>query len=146
MVAEKRLPRYSGDGRVRAKEAVMMKVLLVLTVIACIVLVSGCHPKKMQDLEESEAELRARQEREARERAEAEAQTREREIKPIQPEAEEKLELGEIHFAYDKYNLTEEATSVLSRNAEKLMNNPSAVVIIEGHCDERGTDEYNLAL
>lgn len=51
-----------------------------------------------------------------------------------------------IYFDFDKYNLKPEAQKVLKRKAEWLKNNPGKSIIIEGHCDERGTNEYNLAL
>jgi peptidoglycan-associated lipoprotein len=54
--------------------------------------------------------------------------------------------LRDIHFDYDRYDLTPEARSILQQNAEWLRQNPQARVEIEGHCDERGTVEYNLAL
>jgi peptidoglycan-associated lipoprotein len=51
-----------------------------------------------------------------------------------------------IYFDFDKSNLKPEAQEVLKRKAEWLRKNPGESVIIEGHCDERGTNEYNLAL
>jgi len=51
-----------------------------------------------------------------------------------------------IHFDFDKYNLRSDAISALNENAKVLMENPSVRIRIEGHCDERGTVEYNLAL
>jgi peptidoglycan-associated lipoprotein len=54
--------------------------------------------------------------------------------------------LKEILFEFDSYDLTSEARSILQANAAWLKANPSANVEIEGHCDERGTTEYNLAL
>jgi peptidoglycan-associated lipoprotein len=54
--------------------------------------------------------------------------------------------LKEIRFAFDSYDLTSEARAILQANAAWLKANPSASVEIEGHCDERGTTEYNLAL
>lgn len=51
-----------------------------------------------------------------------------------------------IYFDFDKYNLLPLAQQVLQRKAKWLRNNPDVSVIIEGHCDERGTNEYNLAL
>lgn len=54
--------------------------------------------------------------------------------------------LKDIYFDYDKYNLRSEARETLKANAAWLKSNPSARVEIEGHCDERGTNEYNLAL
>ena len=49
-------------------------------------------------------------------------------------------------FGYDSSEISPEAQSVLKANAELLQRYPSWVVTIEGHCDERGTAEYNLAL
>jgi peptidoglycan-associated lipoprotein len=54
--------------------------------------------------------------------------------------------LQEIYFDFDKYDLQLDARNTLHANAEWLKNNPAVLVDIEGHCDERGTTEYNLAL
>jgi peptidoglycan-associated lipoprotein len=54
--------------------------------------------------------------------------------------------LKEIFFTFDKYELSEQARATLRENAAWLKTNPSARIEIEGHCDERGTTEYNLAL
>ncbi len=54
--------------------------------------------------------------------------------------------LRPIHFAYDKADLDEENTAILKSNADWLKANPKRRIAIEGHCDERGTVEYNLAL
>jgi len=54
--------------------------------------------------------------------------------------------LKDIHFDFDKYDLRADARDVLKANAGWLKANGSARVEIEGHCDERGTNEYNLAL
>jgi peptidoglycan-associated lipoprotein len=51
-----------------------------------------------------------------------------------------------IHFEFDKYDLTPEARDIMAENARQLADRPEAVIKIEGHCDERGTEEYNLAL
>ncbi len=51
-----------------------------------------------------------------------------------------------IYFDFDKSDLKPEAQEVLKRKAEWLRNNPGESIIVEGHCDERGTNEYNLAL
>ncbi len=52
----------------------------------------------------------------------------------------------EIYFEFDKSDLLAESQEVLRSKAEFLKDNSDAMVIIEGHCDERGTNEYNLAL
>ncbi len=54
--------------------------------------------------------------------------------------------LQRVHFDFDQYVLTSEAKSVLVSNAGLLRAAPAIKVMIEGHCDERGSDEYNLAL
>ncbi len=54
--------------------------------------------------------------------------------------------LEDIHFSYDSFDLSEESRTILRQHAEWLESHPSATVEIEGHCDERGTIEYNLAL
>jgi len=51
-----------------------------------------------------------------------------------------------IYFEFDKARLLPESKAVLRVKAEWLKANPEALAIIEGHCDERGTNEYNLAL
>ena len=51
-----------------------------------------------------------------------------------------------IHFDYDKYFIRDDAKPILEANADWLKKYDSAAILIEGHCDERGTEEYNLAL
>jgi peptidoglycan-associated lipoprotein len=54
--------------------------------------------------------------------------------------------LALIHFDYDEFSIREDAKSTLSSNAAWLKRWPSAKILVEGHCDERGTEDYNLAL
>ena len=51
-----------------------------------------------------------------------------------------------VHFDYDKYEILDNDRALLQRQAAWLGKYPSVRVTIEGHCDERGTREYNLAL
>jgi peptidoglycan-associated lipoprotein len=51
-----------------------------------------------------------------------------------------------VYFEFDSYALSSEARAILKANAAWLKANPGSSVEIEGHCDERGTTEYNLAL
>ena len=51
-----------------------------------------------------------------------------------------------VFFAYDSYSLAASAQATLSKQAKWLKANPSVAIAVEGHADERGTREYNLAL
>ncbi len=51
-----------------------------------------------------------------------------------------------VFFGYDKYDLTPDARAILEKQANWMKQYASVKVIVEGHCDERGTREYNLAL
>jgi peptidoglycan-associated lipoprotein len=51
-----------------------------------------------------------------------------------------------VYFAYDKSDITPEARKILEAQAGWMQKNANVTVTIEGHCDERGTREYNLAL
>lgn len=51
-----------------------------------------------------------------------------------------------VFFGYDRYDLSAEARDVLEAQAQWLQQYPALGVTVEGHCDERGTREYNLAL
>ena len=68
-----------------------------------------------------------------------EASLRYKDYKPIP-------ELVTVHFDYDKSDLSDETRKALQKNAEWLKDNPGIEVQIQGHCDDRGTTEYNLAL
>ncbi len=60
--------------------------------------------------------------------------------------AKQPIVLRTIHFDFDQFSLTSTAKAVLAENARQLLENPEVSIRIEGHCDERGTVEYNLAL
>lgn len=81
-------------------------------------------------------------------RREAERQARLRELEKAQRLQEEiqAFEQEMIFFDFDKADLKPEAQAVLRKKAGWLLKHPEFHVRIEGHCDERGTNEYNLAL
>jgi len=54
--------------------------------------------------------------------------------------------LEDVFFEYDSYELSGEALDVLMKNASYIMENEGFRVLVEGHCDERGTIDYNLSL
>ena len=70
----------------------------------------------------------------------------EEELEVIEEEDLEPIVLEDIFFDFDKYSIKGEFKAALEANAELLMQRDEAVLVIEGHCDERGTSEYNLAL
>jgi peptidoglycan-associated lipoprotein len=58
----------------------------------------------------------------------------------------ESAALRDVHFDFDQYRIRPEAGRALENNARWLKSNTGAILLIEGHADERGTNEYNLAL
>jgi peptidoglycan-associated lipoprotein len=57
-----------------------------------------------------------------------------------------KKPLGDVFFALDSSDLPDEARASLQKNADYMKRWPTIRITVEGHCDERGTAEYNLAL
>ena len=58
----------------------------------------------------------------------------------------ESSELKDIHFKFDKYELDNNSRAILKGNADYLKHIPSLQIEVHGHCDERGTNNYNIAL
>lgn len=75
-----------------------------------------------------------------RELSKAESQDIESSIREIQKK------LKDVYFDYNRYDLTEDSKVVVRELSQILSKNKKIRVIIEGHCDERGTNEYNLGL
>ena len=85
---------------------------------------------------------------EAVRKAEAERKARLRKMEMAQKLRDEirEFEAEKIYFAFDKAELNMDARSILAKKADWLRKHPEFSLRIEGHCDERGTIEYNLAL
>jgi len=83
--------------------------------------------------------LREKEAREAAERAKREAAAKAAAIL-------KELQIPDINFDYDKYNLKPLAQSILKAAAPAYLKYKDYKLVVEGHCDERGTVEYNLAL
>ncbi|MCD4708146.1 MAG: OmpA family protein [Candidatus Sabulitectum sp.] len=60
--------------------------------------------------------------------------------------AEHQLVLNDVFFQYDSEDLSPEMLQILMADADYIMNNPGFRLLLEGHCDNRGTIDYNLAL
>lgn len=69
-------------------------------------------------------------------------------VKPVEAPVTmvKKVQLEDVFFAFDVYALTPAARDILSADADVLSQNTGVRILIEGHCDERGTREYNLGL
>ena len=130
--------------------------LVLVLVIFVGFLAPSCGKKELKsEPVMSEDEARRRAEEEARKREqERQASIREETLKEEQLKSErenfqserEMFENEDILFEFDSASLAVEAQEILRKKAAWLGENPRARVIIEGHCDERGTNEYNLAL
>lgn len=68
------------------------------------------------------------------------------ELEMVNAHAREQGLLGDVFFEFDKYDLAAEARERLAQNARFMRDHPEFTFTVEGHCDERGTNEYNLAL
>jgi peptidoglycan-associated lipoprotein len=66
--------------------------------------------------------------------------------RPKPGEYVESAALADIHFDFDRYEVREADRSILDRHAAWLKERADTLILVEGHCDERGTPEYNLSL
>ena len=157
------------------RKKLISSMIALAFVVSSLLLVTCCAKKQVQvseptikekEQEKAEAEERARRAREAKERqAKLGAEEAERQAKARAKGAElhakavkeriaaqrladqiKAFESEHIYFAFDKYDLLHYARVVLKDKAAWLRANPAYSVWVEGHCDERGTNEYNLAL
>jgi peptidoglycan-associated lipoprotein len=159
-------PKYSNN---LSKEVAMVRKSFIITIlILCIGLIlMGCPKKtvvkdepsvkKEEQAAAASAAKKAEAERVAKEKEEAKAreETTKKELeKSLVTKQEpgiggvvfESSLLKDIYFDFDKYDVRPEDALILKENAALLNKYPSVKIQIEGHCDERGTNEYNLAL
>jgi len=64
----------------------------------------------------------------------------------LQRQAIDKIGADRIYFEFDKSDLSDQSRQILAEKAELLKAHPALALLVEGHCDERGTNEYNMAL
>lgn len=115
----------------------MIRRLMVLATILSLVAVAGCGGKKSVKPEATEAAASPKVE----EPSETPIETPTEKPTDMSP-----IALSDVFFDFDQYNLSAEAKSTLEANAREMKRVSTANVTIEGHCDERGTKAYNLAL
>jgi peptidoglycan-associated lipoprotein len=120
----------------------MMKKNIILVgmfivVVFALTIFTGCAEKKAVVTEGTVQEEAAP--------AQSAATTKEQSAK-VEPAATAETAVKDIFFEFDKSNISPEAREILKTNADFLLKNGNSKVVIEGHCDERGTAEYNMAL
>jgi peptidoglycan-associated lipoprotein len=130
------------------------KSYVVIGVIVSLMLMVSCAKKAVKE----EPLVTGKAEGKAWEKPGAEAERARIEEKSLEASLERKKYPGiegeflesslfkDVNFDFDRYDLTPKGREILSQNADLLLKNTRVKVQIEGHCDERGTIEYNLAL
>ena len=115
----------------------MLKRLLILAAVLSLVAVAGCGGKKaVEPTPATDSGSSAPPVEEANI------------VENVSPPPTEvsPVSLNDVFFDFDQYNLSAEAKGTLEANAREMKRVTDASVTIEGHCDERGTKAYNLAL
>lgn len=104
--------------------------------------------KEAEEKAKAEAEAKARKEAEARAKAEADERAKKEAERQALAEAKAKeaFRVEDIQFEFNSYDITTTARETLKNLSDWMSKNKGIKIQIEGHCDERGTTEYNLAL
>jgi peptidoglycan-associated lipoprotein len=134
-----------------------MKRIIVLMLLSMGLFVIGCAERKVvqpvkPELQEQQPAVTPKETAERKGLIKPEERITEQQLAKIETKEERpkyKEEGGlfeDIYFDYDKYDVRSDAKAVLQNVASWLLKNTSAKLLVEGHCDERGTSEYNLAL
>jgi peptidoglycan-associated lipoprotein len=137
------LPAPVKEENMQKKQHVAIILFMILTVL---ILLPACSKKTTEteapDVTMQEEDMEAQKVRE-----QLEQERREREAKARELRAEKiKFMYEDIYFKKGSYKLAPEARELLKRKALWLQKNPGLKVIVEGHADEAGSKEYNLAL
>ncbi len=133
----------------------MKRIFLLVLALALVFVFAGCAKRAVTTPVEQEAPKETAQKAapveqtplKAEEPVMAKAEPKKVETMPVKEVTETKSsQFGNIHFDFDKYTIREDAKPTLKSVADWLIKNRDAKMILEGHCDDRGTNEYNLAL
>jgi len=139
------------------KKNIITGVTALAFVCASLLLAGCCTKKEVQvskslepttkEVTTAEGVKKAEEARQVKEEAESQAgRLSETEISQKLAQEVKEFESEKIYFDFDKSDLKPEARATLRKKADWLNENPGFYMWIEGHCDERGTSEYNLAL
>ncbi|MGE4297853.1 MAG: peptidoglycan-associated lipoprotein Pal [Desulfovibrionaceae bacterium] len=130
------------------KSLTWMKVLVLLVLVMMVG--AGCAKKQVASetpVEQKPAPAAVEKPKaDTSSKAADEARLREAALAEAMAKAKAKISANVVYFDYDKFDLKPEARDVLKEKAALLKEYPAIKVLVEGHCDERGTSEYNLAL
>jgi len=110
---------------------------MFIVVVFALTIFTGCAEKKTVVTEGTAQEQAAP--------AQSAATTNEQSAK-VEPVATAETAVKDIFFEFDKSNISPDAREILKANTDFLLKDGNSKVVIEGHCDERGTAEYNMAL
>ncbi|MCD6453950.1 MAG: peptidoglycan-associated lipoprotein Pal [Candidatus Aminicenantes bacterium] len=125
----------------------MKKLAIAFVTLSFLFTLGGCKKKEPVKVVAPGVQAPQKKTEEVKEKPIVKPQVQEENIENMSlEEINRKGYLHRIHFDFDKYNIREDQKPVLIRNAQWLKEHPTVKVLIEGHCDERGTEEYNLAL
>ncbi len=141
----------------------MKKFAFILSLSLAGFILTGCPPQKV--VQPTPADQQEQQQQQQPTGAAKESETKISDIKPSERISEKQLakiemkeEVGsdrykevkglfeDIYFDYDEYEIRAAAKAVLEKISTWMLTNRASKISIEGHCDERGTNEYNLAL
>jgi peptidoglycan-associated lipoprotein len=135
-----------------SKFAIALLLCLVFVAVGCSTKKTDVDPaaqeqEQVEQTEQETADQEAKAKAEAEEeRLKAEELARQKKEAQQKKEAKAQFENKKIYFSFDSSELSEEARQTLENKAEWMRSNPDSEISVEGHCDERGTAEYNLAL
>ena len=116
----------------------------ILALIAILTLISSCSTNKKQ---ESAQKAQAEEDFQLEEFETIENEEQAKEIDEKTQEEIEEVEVQDrVYFGYNETTLNNTSKKILNVQADWLNSDPSINITIEGHCDERGTREYNIAL
>jgi peptidoglycan-associated lipoprotein len=136
-------------------------IVIILLIAACISLTSGCANKQLTKIEGSSAEQNVSSVKQQNAGANAAMQqsnqasgnsnagyksTGSKNAVTSSMNQRVSSHLQDVHFAFDSSAIEPQYRNILRKDADYLISNSRVKVTIEGHCDERGTSEYNMAL
>lgn len=123
----------------------MKKVFVVCVMLSLVILFSGCAKKAPKVEPKSAAAVEKVEEQAPKMEKPALSEEELFQQKTIE-ELNKEANLKKINFDFDKYVIKEDMKPVLQNNSSWILKHSTVELLIEGHCDERGTVEYNIAL